>query len=479
MYDKTELEQILAAQRAGFLREGDASVSTRRSRASRMALALLENIDALADTLSADYGWRPATVSKAFDALGWVHDVEQTLANLEQWMAPRAVPGGFVQAKPKGVVGIMGAWNFPLTLTFQPAMVALAAGNRVMLNFPEQHPRTGALLHDIFSARFEQSEVALLNGDLSTAQRFSTLRFDHLFFTGSPEVGALVAQAAAKQLVPVTLELGGKNPVVVARDADLALAATRIVSSRLLNGGQICLCPDYVFVPDDRFEEFVGHLERQIRAVAGDYPRNPAIVPLVNDRNYDRVLALLDDAVAQGARKIEPLPEDQLRQLPDRASRRIAPTLLLDVAEDAQVNAHEIFGPVLVLKRYTEVRQAIDYIARHPAPLAAYWYGEDSADFRDFLSRTTSGGVTRNDGFVHAMLPDAPFGGVGNSGSGAYHGRAGFDTFTHYRTVANGAGAQGAADAFVDGTMLADAARAGLDGAIAAAIGGFRQHAGL
>lgn len=479
MYDRNELERVLDVQRADFLSEGDASVSARRSRASRMALALLENVDALADTLSADYGWRPATLTKAFDALGWVHDIEQTLASLEQWMAPRAVPGGFVQAKPKGVVGIMGAWNFPLTLTFQPAMAALAAGNRVMLNFPEQHPRTGALLRKIFAAHFDEREVALFNGDLSTAQHFSTLRFDHLFFTGSPEVGALVAQAAAKQLVPATLELGGKNPVVVARDADLALAATRIVASRLLNGGQICLCPDYVFVPDDRFEEFVGHLERQIRAAAGDYLHNPAIVPLVNDRNYDRVLALLDDALAQGARMIEPLPEDQLQQLPDRASRRIAPTLLLDAPESAQVNTHEIFGPVLVLKRYTEVRQAIDYIARHPAPLAAYWYGEDSAEFREFLSRTTSGGVTRNDGFIHATLPDAPFGGIGNSGSGAYHGRAGFDTFTHYRTVAIGADTHGAADAFVDGAMLAEAARAGLDGAIAAAIDGFRKHVGL
>ncbi|WP_165421962.1 aldehyde dehydrogenase family protein [Pseudoxanthomonas winnipegensis] len=479
MYDKIELERVLHAQRADLLREGDASLPARRDRVSRMALALLENIDALADTLSADYGWRPAPVSKAFDALSWVHDIEQTLDHLEQWMAPRTVLGGFVQAKPKGVVGIMGAWNFPLALTFQPAMAALAAGNRVMLNFPEQHPRTGALLREIFSARFDEREVALFNGDLGTAQHFSTLRFDHLFFTGSPEVGALVAQATAKNLVPATLELGGKNPVVVARDADLALAATRITSSRLLNGGQVCLCPDYVLVPEERFEEFVGHLEARFRAVTGDWLHNPAIVPLVNERNYDRVLALIDDALAQGAQKIEPLPEHQLRQLPDRASRRIAPTLLIDVPEGAQVNAHEVFGPVLVLMPYAEIGQAIDYIARRPAPLAAYWYGEDGADFRQFLCRTTSGGVARNDGFVHAMLPDAPFGGVGNSGSGAYHGRAGFDTFTHYRTVANGAGPRGAADAFVDGTMLQEAAHAGLDGAIAAAIDGFRKRAGL
>ena len=479
MYDKSELERVLDLQRAAFLKQGDASLQTRRERASRMALALLEHIDALAETLSSDYGWRPAAVSKAFEGLSWVHDIEQSLANVAHWMTPREVPGGFVQAKPKGVVGIIGAWNFPLTLTFQPAMAALIAGNRVMLNFPEQHPSTGALLREIFNARFDENEVAVFNGDLGTAQQFSTLRFDHLFFTGSPEVGSLVSQAAAKNLVPVTLELGGKNPVVVARDADLLLAATRITSTRLVNGGQVCLCRDYVFVPDEHFEEFVGHLKTQIRSVAGDYPSNPAVVPIINDRNFERVLTLVDDAVALGAQKTESLPENQLQQLPDRASRRIAPTLLIDVPENAQINHHEIFGPVLVLKRYSDVLQAIDYIARHPAPLAAYWYGQDSADFRRFLSHTTSGGVTRNDGFLLGLLPEVPFGGVGNSGSGAYHGRAGFDTFSHYRAVANGAGEQGAADAFVNGTMLDPAALAGVDAGIAAAIAGFKKSAGL
>ena len=280
MYDQHELERVLALQRESFLLQGDPSLQERSARTSRLALALLENIDALSDALCADYGWRAAVVSKAFEGLSWVQDIEQSLHELAQWMAPREVPGGFVQAKPKGVVGVMGAWNFPLALTLQPAMAALAAGNRVMLNFPEQHPRTGALLREIVCARFDESEVAVFNGDIDTARQFSALRLDHLFFTGSPQVGALVSQAAAKDLVPVTLELGGKSPVVVARDADLLLAATRIVSSRLLNGGQVCLCPDYVFIPDEKFEEFVGHLKARIRSIAGDYLHNPAIVPM-------------------------------------------------------------------------------------------------------------------------------------------------------------------------------------------------------
>lgn len=320
MYDKTELERVLLLQRSSFLQQGDANLQQRVSRTSRMALALLENIDVLSDTLCADYGWRHASVSKAFEGMSWVKDIEHTLAELAQGMAPRPVPGGFVQAKPKGVVGIMGAWNFPLTLTFQPAMAALAAGNRVMLNFPEQHPRTGALLREIFNARFDESEVTLFNGDLATATQFATLKLDHLFFTGSPEVGSLVSEAAAKNLVPVTLELGGKNPVVVARDADLALAATRIASTRLVNGGQVCLCPDYVFIPEEKFEEFVGHLQAQMRSVSGDYLHNPAMVPLVNERNYARVLALIGDATALGAQKLETLPESQLQHLPPPAT---------------------------------------------------------------------------------------------------------------------------------------------------------------
>lgn len=475
-YDRHELQRVLDLQRADFIQHGGGSIAQRRSRVSRMALALLENMDALADALSSDFGSRPPVVSKAFDGLSWVQDIEQALANLPQWMESREVPGGFVQAKPKGVVGIMGAWNFPLTLTFHPAMLALAAGNRVMLNFPEHHQRTGKLLREIFSQQFDESEVCVFNGDLGTAQAFSTLPLDHLFFTGSPTVGELVAQSAGKNLVPVTLELGGKNPVVVADDADLDLAARRIASSRLLNGGQVCLCPDYVFVPETRFDAFVDNLKAELENLSGDFPNNPAIIPIIDDRNVERITSLIDDAVAKGAQKIVALEEGQLDSAANPATRRIPPTLLIDTPETARINSEEIFGPVLVLKRYDTLSEVIHYINARPASLAAYWYGDDSSDFRYFLDGTNSGGVTRNDGFVHASLPGAPFGGVGRSGSGAYHGRAGFDTFTHYRTVANSPGEQGTADAFVDGTMLDSNAQATIDGAVATAVAAFKEN---
>jgi len=478
MYDLRELQRVLDLQRDSYLKKGDPSLQLRLSRSSRMALALLENIDMLADALCADYGWRSPALSKSFEGISWVEDVQQSLANVAQWMQPRMVNGGFVQAKPKGVVGVIGTWSFPLASSFQPAMAALAAGNRVMLNFPEQLPNTGALLRKLLNERFDESEVALFTGDIATATSFATLQFDHLLFTGSPEIGTLVSQAAARNLVPVTLALGGKNPAVIARDADLAMAATRIASTRLINGGQACLCPDYAFIPDENFEDFIAQLRARMRDISGDYPRNPAIVPVINEHNHDRVLALVDDAVARGTQRIEILPGTELQGLPDRAARRIAPILLIEPPEDARINMHEIFGPVLVLKRYGKLQQVIDYIARRPAPLAAYWYGDDGVDFQHFLAHTTSGGVTRNDGFMHGMLPGAPFGGVGMSGSGACHGRAGFDTFTHYRTIAHAHAEHGVADAVFNGTQLKPGALADGNHAIETAIASFKKHAG-
>lgn len=475
-YDKAELERTLTLQRTAFLREGVPSADVRRSRVSRVALAILENIDAIAETLSTDYGYRPPTLTKAFETSAWVPDIQNTLDHLEEWMAPVEVPGGFVQQKPKGVVGVIGAWNFPIILAFEPAMEALAAGNRVMLNFSEFHPRTGDVLADIFARSIPEEEVAIIHGDITTAQHFSELRFDHLFFTGSPKVGSIISQAAARNLVPVTMELGGKNPVVVARGADLDLSVGRIAATRTLNSGQICLCPDYVFVPKETLDAFVEKLHQQFTAFFPTYLKNPSVVSIVNDQNFDRVVGLIDDAVKQGAKKISVAPEAEAGSLPDRATRRIPPTLLLNVPDSARVAQEEIFGPVLVIYPYDTLQEVFDYINARPSPLGAYWYGEDNDEFRSFLDKTTSGGVTRNDGIVHSFLPGAPFGGIGNSGSGAYHGRTGFETFTHRRTVANVVPPNGVANDLVNGKLLEDRSKANVDAGVAAAIKGFRSR---
>lgn len=472
----TELDHILTLQRRAFLAEGAVTAAVRRDRVSRVAVTILENIDAIGEALSADYGHRPPELTKAFEATSWVPDVQETLANLESWMEPTEVTGGFVQNKPKGVVGVIGAWNFPVILSFEPAMAALAAGNRVMLNFSEFHVRTGRLLAELFAEAIDESVFAIITGDLDTARAFGELPVDHMFFTGSPGVGSIIAQAAGKNLVPVTLELGGKNPVVVAPSADLELAARRIAGTRALNSGQICLCPDYVFVPRSRRDELVEGLRREFAALFPDVLTNPGFVSIVNERNYERVTGLVDDAVSKGATQIVVAPEEEQSALPDKASRRVAPTILLDVPDSAKIANEEIFGPVLPVYVYDDVSEVIEYVQDRLAPLGAYWYGEDDEDFRAFLDRTTSGGVTRNDGISHAFLPGAPFGGVGNSGYGAYHGKTGFDTFTHRRTVANVTPERGVSEGLNGRALLDEDFLGAIDGAVTEAAATFRQN---
>jgi coniferyl-aldehyde dehydrogenase len=280
---------------------------------------------------------------------------------------------------------------------------------------------------------FDSDELAVVTGGADVAEEFSNLPFDHLFFTGSPAVGALVQQAAARNLVPVTLELGGKNPVVVSPGADIRRAAARIAQGRLVNGGQVCVCPDYVFVPEDRVDAFAQVAKCTWRSMFPTIVDNPDYCASVNAANFTRVVGLIEDARDKGARVDAVCPAGE--PLPDALSRKIAPTLVRDVADDMRLADEEIFGPVLVVRGYRRLTDAVDYINRRPAPLVAYWHGPDDAEFRTFVRTTRSGGVARND-FAAQMIPSAaPFGGVGRSGMGAYHGKAGFDTFSHHRSV--------------------------------------------
>jgi coniferyl-aldehyde dehydrogenase len=302
-----------------------------------------------------------------------------------------------------------------------------------MIKMSEVTPRTADLMATFAPNYFDPTELAVVTGGADIAADFSALPFDHLFFTGSPSVGALVQRAAAENLVPVTLELGGKNPVVVSRDADLTRAATRIAQGRMINGGQVCVCPDYVFVPDDKVDRFVGVARDVLREMFPSIVTNGDYCSSVNEANFDRIVGLIDDARGNGATVESIAPHGEV--LPDRGSRKVAPTIVRDVDEHMRIANEEIFGPVLVVRPYSEVADAIDYINQRPAPLVAYWYGPDDDDFRRFVRNTRSGGVARND-FAAQMIPSAaPFGGVGRSGMGAYHGKAGFDAFSHHRTV--------------------------------------------
>jgi coniferyl-aldehyde dehydrogenase len=435
------MRAILERQRQAFMAEGPPSVAVRRNRIDRLSALVLDNADAFVDAMAVDFGTRPKVGSLFTEILGMISVIEHTRSHVPQWMrATKLMRAGRlfglraeVQPSPLGVIGIIGPWNFPLNLVVLPATAAFAAGNRVMIKMSEITPQTAELMKATAPKYFDQTELGIVTGGPDVAATFSTLPFDHLFFTGSPSVGALVQQAAAHNLVPVTLELGGKNPVVVSPDADLQRSATRIAQARMINGGQVCVCPDYIFVPDDRVETFIDVARGTLRGMFPSIIANADYCSSVNQANFDRVVGLIDDARVNGASVETVAPDGE--SLPDRGSRKIAPTIVRDVDERMRIASEEIFGPVLVVRPYSQLTDAIDYINQRPAPLVAYWYGPDNDDFRSFVRNTRSGGVARND-FAAQMIPSAaPFGGVGRSGMGAYHGKAGFDAFSHYRAV--------------------------------------------
>ena len=435
------MPEILERQRASFGADGPPGPALRRNRIDRLLALVLDNCDDFVDAMAADFGTRPRAGSLFTEIMGMISVIEHTRSRVRQWMRSTklmrgARPVGLraeVEPSPLGVVGIIGPWNFPLNLVVLPASAAFAAGNRVMIKMSEVTPRTATLMAALAPAYFDTTELHVVTGDGDTAAAFAALPFDHLFFTGSPAVGALVQRAASANLVPVTLELGGKNPVVVAPDADLARSASRIASARMINGGQVCVCPDYVFVPSHRVDEFVGIVRDTLHAMFPSIVANQDYCSAVNEANFERVVGLVEDARAKGARVDAVAPPGEV--LPDPVARKIAPTIVRGVDDSMRLADEETFGPVLTVHTYDRLDDVVDYVNARPAPLVAYWFGPDGPDFRSFVERTRSGGVARND-FAAQMIPSAaPFGGVGRSGMGAYHGKAGFDAFSHHRTV--------------------------------------------
>ncbi|KLO30623.1 aldehyde dehydrogenase [Mycolicibacter heraklionensis] len=432
---------MLEKQRRSFVADGPPSAAVRRNRIDRLLAMVLDNVDAFTAAMAQDFGTRSRAASLATEMVGMVPVVEHTRSHVRQWMRPSKLLRAArlvglraeVQPSPLGVVGIIGPWNFPLQLVVVPAAAAFAAGNRVMVKMSEITSRTAEVMQQLAPEYFDENEFAVVTGGADVAAAFAGLPFDHVFFTGSPSVGALVQRAAADNLVPVTLELGGKNPVVVAPGADIRRSAKRIASARMVNGGQVCVCPDYILVPENDIDAFVDVARQTLRDMFPTILDNGDYCSSVNDANFDRVLGLIDDARDRGA-VVESIAPDG-ETLPDRAVRKIAPTIVRGVDATMRIADEEIFGPVLTVQGYGTLDEAIEMINARPAPLVAYWFGPGDKNFRDFVRRTRSGGVARND-FAAQMIPSgAPFGGVGRSGMGAYHGKAGFDAFSHYRTV--------------------------------------------
>ncbi|MEG1039233.1 MAG: aldehyde dehydrogenase family protein [Pseudomonas sp.] len=435
------LSALLYEQKAAFNAQGAVTAVQRRARIQRVIDLLVAHHQALAEAMDADFGGRPQGFSLMNDVLGSLGSLKHARDHLESWMQdePRQVfspydqlgAKAWVMYQPKGTVGILGTWNAPLYTLLSPLACALAAGNRAILKPSEVVPRTAALVAKLFGELFDPLEVAVVTGGAELAQAFTAQPFDHLVFTGGTAVARSVMRNAAEHLVPLTLELGGKSPVIVARSADLGTAAFRIALSKTTNSGQVCINPDLVYVPREQLEAFTEAFAAAYRQFVPEISDNPDVIAVVNPQHLARVERLVQQAAEAGARVLSlPYAQDA-----DHLNRRRPLQVVIDPAPDSLIMHEEIFGPAMVLLPYDDVDQVIAQINGRPRPLALYYFGNNANEQRHVLEHTLSGGVTLNDVMMHAALHDAPFGGIGGSGMGHYHGREGFIEFSHLRTV--------------------------------------------
>ncbi len=440
----TRMREVLDRQRKAHLKDGPPSAEKRIEWLDRSINLLVGHKDAIAEALREDFGHRSVHATLLTDVSGSIAPLKYAKENLRKWMKRekrKVTPAllglmgarAYVEYQPKGVIGVISPWNFPVNLTFTPLAGVFAAGNRCMIKPSEFTPRTSELMARMFASAFEESEVAVFPGGADVGVAFSKLAFDHLLFTGATSIAYHVMRAAAENLVPTTLELGGKSPVIIGKDANIDLTAKRVMMGKTLNAGQICLAPDYVMVPKERAAEFVTAAGNAISAMFPTIKDNPDYTSVVNQRHFDRLQGYIDDARAKGAEIVELNPaKEDFRQQP---YHKIPPTLVLNPTDDMAIMKDEIFGPLLPVKTYSDVSEAVDYVNGHARPLGLYYFGDDRAEQERVVNRTTSGGVTVNDVVMHVSMEDLPFGGVGPSGMGSYHGIDGFRTFSHAKAV--------------------------------------------
>lgn len=432
------LATMLAVQRKAFLADGTPGAEQRRADLTTLHDLLVDNRKAIAGALREDFGARSKYETEIAEIATTLHTVRFARKHLAKWMKPRRRKTGiwFLPAanriipQPKGCIGIMVPFNFPINLAVGPLASALAAGNRAMLKMSELTPHVGELFARLVDERFPSEKLAVVNGGLEVSQEFSALPFDHLLFTGSTAVGRHIMRAAAENLTPVTLELGGKSPVIIGEDYPLAWAAERIVWGKLFNSGQICIAPDYVMVPQGKEREFSAYAQAAARKLYPKLAGNDDYTAVINDQHYQRLADAIADAKSKGA-----VVEQAADPAASRSERKLPFTVVLDPSDDMKVLQDEIFGPVLPVKGYQSVDDAISYVNEHPRPLALYVFSNRATTQEQVLAQTTSGGVAINDTLMHYMQDDMPFGGVGPSGMGAYHTGEGFDTFSHLKPV--------------------------------------------
>ncbi len=436
------IQDLFEDQRRRSRGEAPADLALRHDRLARVTRLLEDNLGALSAAIDADFGLRGERLTEIADLFVLRSTLGDLRRHLARWSRPQRVrtplfllPGhGRIERQPLGVVGIIGPWNYPLQLTLGPAAPARAAGTRGMLKPSEITPRTSALLAELVAKYFEPHEFTVVQGGADVAAEFAALPFDHLFFTGSTAVGRKVAEAAARKLTPTTLELGGKSPCIVdASCTDLGPAALKIAHGKLLNGGQTCIAPDYVLLPRGREAEFSAAYRAAVARLFPCLEGNPDYAAIVSDRHLARLHGLLDEARAGGAQVEDVGPPAGAAA--DAAPRQLRPALVFGVQPAMRLLQEEIFGPILPVLPCDTPEQAIAHVNAGPRPLALYWFGQDTAARDAVLRRTVSGGVTLNDTLMHITHERLPFGGVGDSGWGAYHGETGFLRFTHQKAV--------------------------------------------
>jgi len=435
---QTSIHTLFEQQRIAYHSMPASSYQSRVDKLNKLKTSLLAYREQLVTALAIDYGHRSANDTLIADILPCVTNINYTLKKLKKWMKPERRDSGLLLApssvrvyyQPVGIVGIITPWNFPIMLSVGPLITAVAAGNHVMLKMSEFTPATNKVLITLLAQIFTKEEVAVVEGEADIAAQFSALPFDHLLFTGSTTVGRHVMRAAAANLTPVTLELGGKSPVVVAPDVDIKIAVQRLIYGKCLNAGQICVAPDYILCPEEKIEEFIAAYKARFNKMYPAFANNSDYGDVINQRQFKRLLAALEDAKQKGA-TVTSASEFTL----NAEICKMPTQLVTNVNADMAIMQEEIFGPILPIIGYKDLADAVQYINNHDRPLALYIMSFNKETQQDIINKTHSGGVCINDTIFHVAAEDAPFGGIGPSGMGCYHGKEGFLTFSHAKTV--------------------------------------------
>ena len=446
-----EMESVLKLQKKLHIEEGPASIELRKDRLNRCIKMIKEYSDEIIDALQKDFGNRDPKSSFLTEIATTIGVLEHAIKNVDKWTKDEKRPSNvdrpffirmlmgllgsksYIKYQPLGTVGVISPWNFPVNLILAPLGGIFAAGNRAMIKPSELTPATSEVTKKMFEAYFDRSEAAVFTGDAEVGAAFSALPFDHLLFTGGTQIGKKVMKAASDNLVPVTLELGGKSPVIVDEDANLSEVAKKVMRGKTMNAGQICLAPDYLMLPKGKSEEFAKASNEAVTEMFADLKYNEDYTSVINERHYERINELVSDAKDKGAEVIQINPADE--DFEQQELHKIPPTLVLNPTDEMKIMQEEIFGPVLPVKEYEDFDETVNYVNSKDRPLGLYLFSKDKNKEKKVLDNTTSGGVTLNDVIWHIGQEELPFGGVGPSGTGSYHGHDGFKEFSHAKAV--------------------------------------------